>query len=60
MNSKLKLALTAILLVIILAGGIFLYNKISNVEVKFDNRDKIQSKKPMPEAEGHRRARSTN
>ena len=50
MNSKLKLALTAILLVIILAGGVFLYNKISNVEVKFDNRDKIQSKKPMPEA----------
>ena len=49
MNSKLKLLITIILFVLVVGGGLFLYNKTSNIDFKFDNRNTGLSKKAMPE-----------
>ena len=51
MNSKTKLIIIIISLIVVIGGGTYLYNAISNLDFTIDNREqKEESKKAMPEA----------
>lgn len=49
MNSKQKLIIIISILVIVIGGGTYLYNMLSNLDFTFDNRNKETAKKSIPE-----------
>lgn len=49
MNAKNKLLVIIIICILVIVGGSYLYNKISNFEFKFDNRETKDTRKAMPE-----------
>lgn len=50
MNSKLKLIIIILISVIVIGGGTYLYNVISNFDFTIDNREQKETRKPMPES----------